>query len=619
MKRTRFWVLPAVVVLLGLLSTSYGQSLFGGISGDVPEIPVKVIPSHTALAPGDDGIVAVILEIPGGYHIQDDLDVVLEDMEGITQGELIKPKGTFKEEYQTVFFYNRPHFAVRLKVDENAGKGQRNVRAKVRYSPCTESLCFGPKTETVVFTIDIADEKKANPVFAEIQAGLPETLRGETPEPEEEEVSGLEGRLTHALARGSWIAFVLVFLGGILTSFTPCVYPMIPITVSYFGTRASGSLARGFFMSVMYVLGIVITYSILGVIAGATGAAFGSFAENPAVIVIIVLIFLALAASMFGAFELQLPAALRGRLAMGPRKTSVLGPLFLGLVLGLVAAPCIGPVLLAILAYVSQEGSVIYGFWLMFFFACGMGLLFIVIGTFSGAIEKLPKSGAWMLTVKKVFGALMVAMAIFYARPLLPASIYGYVVAVALVVFGTFAGAFVQLPEKSSPQQNIRKVVAIIAVVAGIYGLVTSMIASGLFMPPGSRIGPATAESTGPATAESIGLEIDWNKSFDRAIEKAKAGNKPLMVDFYSKNCPACIEMDNRTYTDRDVIDASKKFVAAKLYQGHYKDLVREYRIQGYPAVVFLNPDGTQIGKTAYGFIKANKFIKLMDNSSKGF
>src|SRR6266536_2508957 len=222
--------------------------------------------------------------------------------------------------------------------------------------------------------------------------------------------------LARLLAQGSVLAFAIAFAGGVLTSLTPCVYPLIPITVSVFGARQSGSRAHAMALSGLYVLGIAATYSALGASAALTGKAFGTVMQNPWVLGGVAALFLAMAASMFGAFELQLPSSLQARLsAVGG--AGYAGALAMGLVAGLIAAPCTGPVLAAALAFVATKGSVVYGVAIMFAYALGIGLLFFVLGAFS---ISLPKSGPWMDTVKSVFGIALLAMALVYLRDLFP-------------------------------------------------------------------------------------------------------------------------------------------------------------------------------------------------------
>src|SRR5512139_3785290 len=225
-------------------------------------------------------------------------------------------------------------------------------------------------------------------------------------------------RLGALLAQGSVLAFAVAFVGGIATSLTPCVYPLIPITVSIFGARKAGSRREAMTLSGLYVLGIAVMYSALGVGAALTGKAFGSVMQNPWVIGFVALVLAAMAASMFGAFELRLPSSWQARLnTVGGAGRA--GAFAMGLVSGIVAAPCTGPVLAAALTFVATKGSIAFGFAIMFTYALGLGLLFFLIGTFS---LSLPKSGPWMDGVKSVFGVALLAAALLFLRNALPAA-----------------------------------------------------------------------------------------------------------------------------------------------------------------------------------------------------
>src|SRR5512133_4026264 len=246
------------------------------------------------------------------------------------------------------------------------------------------------------------------------------------------------------LAQGSLLAFAVAFAGGVATSLTPCVYPLIPITVSIFGARKAGRRRDAVALSGLYVLGIASMYSSLGVGAALTGKAFGSVMQNPWVIGLVALVLAAMAASMFGAFELQLPSSLQARLS-GVGGAGRAGAFAMGLVSGVIAAPCTGPVLAAALTFVAAKGSVAFGLGIMFTYALGMGLLFFLIGAFS---ISLPKSGAWMETVKSVFGvALLAAAGVFLkdalpgAKALFSAAHAAALLAAAAAAAGVLAGA----------------------------------------------------------------------------------------------------------------------------------------------------------------------------------
>ncbi|HMY59189.1 MAG TPA: cytochrome c biogenesis protein CcdA, partial [Pseudomonadota bacterium] len=211
------------------------------------------------------------------------------------------------------------------------------------------------------------------------------------------------------------LAYLLAFLGGVATSLTPCVYPLIPITIGLFGAREAPR-AQALGLAACYVGGIAATYTTLGLVVGLVGGQFGTFMTSPWVIVPVAVFFLLMAASMFGAFELSLPNELQGKLSQvggqGP-----IGAFLMGLVAGIVAAPCTGPPLAALLLFVSTQRSVLLGGSLLFVYAIGMGMLFFAIAGFA---LKLPKSGAWMDGVKAVFGVVMIVAALYYLRNVVP-------------------------------------------------------------------------------------------------------------------------------------------------------------------------------------------------------
>lgn len=229
-----------------------------------------------------------------------------------------------------------------------------------------------------------------------------------------------ESQVAKALAdQGLWAALLLVFFAGMMSSLTPCVYPLIPITLGLFGARKAASRWQGFRLSLVYVLGIVVTYSVLGVAAASAGVVFGAAMQSPWVVGAIAVLFAALGLSSLGAFQINLPSTLRNRLG-AVKGGGYAGAFGMGLVAGVIAAPCVGPIVAGILLLVAQQADVWLGFGLLATFAFGMGQLFLVLGTFSSAIAALPKSGGWMDGVKTVFGVVFLGMALYYARFAMP-------------------------------------------------------------------------------------------------------------------------------------------------------------------------------------------------------
>ena len=240
---------------------------------------------------------------------------------------------------------------------------------------------------------------------------------------------------------------------------------MIPITISYIGGRAR-SRVQGFFLSLVFVLGIAVMYSVLGVIAAVTGSLFGGIMQSMPVLIGVALVFFAMGASMLGAFDLALPSGLQSKLQGGPR-TGVIGAFFMGMITGIVASPCVGPVLVVLLAGVAAIGSIPLGIAFLFTFALGLGLLFLVIGTFAGALASLPQAGGWMDTVKHVFGVMLLAMGIYFLRGVIGPNLTLFASGVFLVFVGVFVGAFHGLGDEPGHGRMARKALGIVMLLVG--------------------------------------------------------------------------------------------------------------------------------------------------------
>ncbi len=211
----------------------------------------------------------------------------------------------------------------------------------------------------------------------------------------------------------AFLAYLAAFIGGVLVSFTPCMYPLIPITVSFIGSHSKGARCDGFFLSLFYVLGTSLTYTILGSIAGLTGGFFGAIQTNPWTNFVMANVFILMGLSMLDVFSLPLP-----RIFSSPmftlRKKGYLGSLLLGIASGIIMSPCSAPVLAVLLTYVATKQNVIYGMSLLFVFAFGMGSLLIILGTFTGLLTSLPKSGPWMVAIQKLFGWIFIGIGEYF-------------------------------------------------------------------------------------------------------------------------------------------------------------------------------------------------------------
>jgi thiol:disulfide interchange protein DsbD len=291
------------------------------------------------------------------------------------------------------------------RVREDAAGGALKIEGKLRYQACDNETCQPPKSLPVRVEAMVTGTAKLKGT---------EDATERVPPGEENQVASLVRQY------GLLPALFFVFLGGLALNLTPCVYPMITITVSYFGGTGGGerSVGKAFASSLVYCLGIVVTYSTLGLLAAVTGSLFGALLQSPVVLLVIAALLVALALSMFGLYEIQPPRFLLER-AMGlSSKAGYVGVFFLGAMIGIIAAPCLAPFVVALLTFVAQRADPWLGWWLFFVFACGLGLPYVVLGTFSGLLSRLPKSGTWMVWVKRVMGVLLIGVAAWITNPL---------------------------------------------------------------------------------------------------------------------------------------------------------------------------------------------------------
>jgi thiol:disulfide interchange protein DsbD len=369
------------------------------------------------------------------------------------------------------------------------------------------------------------------------------------------------------------LAYLLAFLGGLATSLTPCVYPLIPITISLFGAREAPR-AQALGLAACYVGGIAATYTTLGLAVGLLGGQFGSFMTSPWVIVPVALFFLLMAASMFGAFELSLPNELQGRLSqVGGR--GPIGAFLMGLVAGIVAAPCTGPPLAALLVFVSTQRSVMLGGSLLFTYALGMGVLFFGIAGFA---LKMPKSGAWMDGVKAVFGVIMTVAALYYLRNISPllrsvgsSSQTFLIIQVALVAVGVVIGGLT-LSFSDGMTRAVRKGIGVVLMVVGLYGCVSWTLA-----PRG---------------------DLKWMTDEVQALAKAKSEGKPLLIDFGADWCLPCKQMELKTFPNEAVRRELSRFVLLRVDCSEETEqntaLQNKYQSQTLPSVLVFDRSGNR-------------------------
>lgn len=567
--------------------------------------------SVDAVRPGDKFKIAIAVEVGEGYHInahRPTLDFLIPTSVafGAPAGISFAGEKYPAPKHRKFEFEPKTELAVHegtlfitadAQADGTTKPGTNTIRALVTVQACNDSQCLAPSDLTVEIPIKIVDANQP------IKAANAEIFASAAAQPEGSSAVESSGGLVEyqggtevdKLAAAGIVTVLLgVFFAGLLLNTTPCVYPIIPITIGFFVNQSAAQegkpkLSRTFFMASMYVLGMALTYSLLGVIAAKSGGLFGAALQNPIVLIVLAGTMVALSLSMFGVYEFKLPESLNRMATSSTQSTSgVLGAFVMGLTMGIVAAPCIGPFVLGLLVHVGTKGSAVYGFMLFFVLALGLGLPYLVLGTFSGALKTLPRSGLWMVTVRKVFGLVLIGMALYFVMPLMGAATnYVFIcffVASALYLLFWEAG-------RTKPKQ---------------FGWVLRAIGIG-----------AAAVAIVMALPKKIEAEIPWQPYSEQALVDAKREGRGVIIDTFADWCIPCKELDKLTFTNAAVKKEAERFVTLKL------DLTssdpnseagrarQRYGIRGVPTVLFLDSTGRELGKLRLeGFEKPSEFLE---------
>jgi thiol:disulfide interchange protein DsbD len=394
-----------------------------------------------------------------------------------------------------------------------------------------------------------------------------------------------------ALNHSIGLAYIAVFLGGLLTALTPCVFPLIPITVSIFGAKKTKTKTESALLSGLYVLGIAVMYTVLGLVAAATGTAFGSFMGNRWVITAVAALFVVFSLAMFGLFEIAVPSQLLERVTRVGGEGGF-GAFGMGTVAGVIAAPCTGPVLAAVLTYVATTQRVFFGGSLLFVYAIGMGLPFFVVGTFA---VSLPKSGTWMETVKSVFGIMMLIVALYFLKdvfPVLKAHVPSTPAFRMFVGIAAIVGLATQVSLQALARHRLLKILAGACVVVFAHLAIIS----------------ATRSEIPAYTA------AQWVLQGQRLLEQARRTQKPVLIDFGADWCAACKELELKTYPSPKIAAELKRFIFVKV-DDEEATAIQQYGGVGLPYVIFFDSHGRQLKeRTVTGFLRPGELLAVLQS-----
>jgi len=648
MKNQVFLVCAALAAMLMIVMTLAVPAPLGAQNKD-EIIAVTILSSVAKLRPGAENQIALEISIAAPFHINSDqpsdenmipTSVGFSGPEGVTfgtpkfpaaQSKFLSFSATPLEVYEgTIRVFTT------VKLLQGFSEKEIALAGRLGYQACDDKACLPPaelefkqifpvagEGETVseingaIFSppaqAKLATElDRVGPGQAKSEASISESASsqktGEAAAPEEGAFSSM------VEDRGLFLTFLLIFLGGLGLNLTPCVYPLIPVTIGYFGGQAGGRKGGTVTHALLYVLGMALTYSALGLVAALTGSLFGGAMQNPLVLIAVAAVMVGLALSMFNLYEFRLPSSLT-RLAGGSQK-GYLGAVLMGLTVGIVAAPCIGPFVLGLLTYVGERGDALLGFLMFFVLALGLGLPFLFLAIFSGSIDRLPRSGVWMVWVRTIFGFVLLGMAVYFLRPLFPTTL-AYHLTLALILFvGGIYMAWIE-PTKIGGKlfPIIRQVVgilffgaALVVASGGIQGYIQERV--------GEAVLPGESGTSGAATAG-----IRWSAYSEENLAQAAGQSKPVLIDFYADWCIPCKELDKLTFPQPEVVEMSRKFVMLKVDLTSSRDpeserLKKKYQIKGVPTLVLLKADGSEAADLRIvGFIKKEKLLIHMEQA----
>ncbi|MAY43362.1 MULTISPECIES: protein-disulfide reductase DsbD [unclassified Neptuniibacter] len=500
----------------------------------------------------------------------------------------------------------------------------------VTYQGCWEGgICYPPVTKEIkvagITKNDLSDAPSSStetlePIkvyaegdVAEVNAAGDDSMGTESNESAGPVSLSEQDQFAQMIGQGNlFVILGAFFIAGLALSFTPCVFPMIPILSSIIaGQGRKVTAGKGLFLSVVYVLAVSITYTLAGIFAGLFGENLQALFQNPWIIGSFSFVFVLLSLSMFGFYELQLPNSIQTRLSKASNSQeggTVAGVAIMGFLSALIVGPCMAAPLAGALIYIGQTGDPVLGGSALFSMSLGMGVPLILVGTSAGKL--LPHAGLWMGKVKAVFGVLLLLLAIWMLDRIVPTVVTMWLTALVLIVSAVYMGVLSNA-DKAKPATHIAKGLGIVVLLYAI-ALMAGALAGG-----NSVIYPlkAFAGSGSNASTQKLAfINVTTPEQLQSQLDEAKANNQPVMLDFYADWCVSCIELEVFTFADATVQRSLDRFKVIKVdvtkNDGPAKELNRSYNLIGPPALIFYNAAGEMLSnKTLIGVVGPQDFV----------
>lgn len=570
---------------------------------DEPLPVAQAFPLDAVLA--DDFTVEVRWDITPGYYLYRHTLKASTSSESVQLGPPSLPAGSAMsdETYGETFVFHDPA-TMKLPLIRR-GPAAVSLPLTIEYQGCKlDSICYPPQRVTI--TLDL-------PAVSTDASGVASAA----PQTEME-----QDRLFTLIRDGNLLAVMAMFAGlGLLLSFTPCCLPMYPILsgiiVGQSGADGKSGTGRSFLLSVAFVLGMAVTYTALGAVFAAAGAQVQAVMQMPVVTIVVALLFVALALSMFGLFDLQIPSSWQTRLnAMSGRQQSgrLLGAGVMGMISAAVVTTCVTPPLVAALTVIARTGDLTRGALALFALAIGMGIPLLAIGASAGHL--MPRTGAWMNSVKALFGLMMLGMAVWMMDRLWPATVTLALWGILLVTASNLLGTFEALGDKATLARKLGKGLGIVVLLYGAALLIGAFGGSKDALRPLQFLGstaPGSADGRARETESSAFTRIKTGADLDAQLARAAAAGQPVMLDFYADWCVSCKELERYTFPHPAVRNELTRAITLQAdvtaMDADDQTLMQRFGIIGPPTIVFFSAAGTeQPAMRVVGFMKAEAF-----------
>ncbi len=550
-------------------------------------------------------IVAEIWIAKDIYLYDKAIKLEIVDGSGVHIKKVVRPKT--QEHHGEQVYLSSPTFTVDLKKDDGVS-GMREVEFKISYQGCSEQgLCYEPYTDSFKLKVDTARLGKL-PAKVHMKPLLQEKTTALN-----NELSKTDMIADTIKNANIWI-ILLTFLGfGLLLSLTPCVFPMIPIISGVIISQGEGLTTRkAFFLSLVYVLAMAIAYTFAGVLAGLFGANLQAALQNPWVIYSFAGVFVALAMSMFGFYELKIPDSIVAKVSSTGERSGYIGVAVMGFLSALIVGPCVAAPLAGALVYIGQTGDALLGGMALFAMSIGMGMPLILVGVSAGKF--MPKPGAWMTLVNAFFGVLMLVVAIWMLEKVLDSSITMFLYGVTGVGFAFFLGLF----DNENHHHHVKKTIAFLLFGYSISLLISLLAGSTsmtqplkIFVPQAGIVGTSSQAPT-----HATFIKVTSIEELDALLLKNKG--KKIMVDFAADWCTSCKEFEAVTFANAGVVNKLSEFVLIRAditaNTAKEKALSKKYGVFGPPVILFFDKNAQwQKGKTIVGYMEPKPFLEHLN------